>query len=477
MGSSFVTINTGCVFLAGGTEGRLHMSIIDALRGVLPSTNRNFEERISSLEDKLDAVLYENRMLRETIDELRVCIEESQRDLSRRHRYFNGEYSSLDDGKSGKVLVAGWYGAGNFGDELMLRTILHYVPERYMDRVYVLLWDNESYDRNTFDLRCHVAHYPNSTWDVEKLADMFDAVVWGGGAILDDRQYDSNPRNFNTGNLFIRISEQMLARGKRVFALGLSTNLFIDDEEYSRRLSRIIGLTDCFSLRDPYSLKTLQDANVDCDKVVLCEDLALYNPELWELAACENDQLEKRIGVVLLCTESSYADNVRLLRLLLENEQVRRGAYRISLIPFLDEGDVDFRYYHRLVKELGGSHLVEVEPYAASLEDLAIRRCSMVVSSKYHATLIADVLRIPNICICDDRHPHYRNKMLHLSELAGVSESLFALSDLLKKDSFDRAISLWLDSSKRPCIDSSQLVEQVEWVKGALRSAFEDLRD
>lgn len=447
------------------------MSAKEALRGVLPPTNRNFEDRIDSLERKLDAALQDNRELRATLDDLRRDLA----DLCKRSRYANVEYLPLQYANGSKVLVAGWYGADNFGDELMLRTVLQFVPEQCMDNVYVLLWDNEGYDRTTLDLRCHVVHYPNSTWDIERLADSFDAVVWGGGAIIDDGQYDADPRNFNTGNLFIRLNEQMLARGKRVYALGLSTNYTLESEAYAEKLSRIIEAAECFSLRDPYSLKTLERAGVSCSgKVALCEDLAFFNSALWSLAACREEDERPLIGVVLLCVEDSFEDNLRLLALLAKSERVRRSGCRISLIPFLNEGAfADAAYFQRLLERLGEDCSMAIEPFATSLEDLAIRRCSVLISSKYHATLIADVLGIPNICLCDEGHPHYRNKMLHLAEFAGVPQTLFSLSELLDESAFDRAVERLLDGSLRPSIDRGRFASQAEWVEREILRALQ----
>ena len=418
------------------------------------------------LEEKLDVVLREKHMLHEAIGRIY--------DIADRQRYFNGEYLLLEGVPSKKVLVAGWYGAGNFGDELMLRTVLRLVPEQCLGRTYVLLWDNEAYDRCTLDLRCHVIHYPNSTWDIEKLADSFDAVIWGGGAIIDDGQCDRDPRNINTGNLFVRLNEQMIAKGKRVYALGLSSNASIKDHAYAERLSRIISLSECFSLRDPYSLMSLEQAGVDCSKTLLCEDIAFYNSDLWALEPNRGSDDPARVGVVLLCSEGSYDANQRLLRALIGNDDMRQGNCSIALIPFLGEGaTTDIDYYHRLMEDLGNPLSVNIEPYASSLESLAIRRCSMLISSKYHATLIADILGIPNICICDDDHPHYRNKMLHLAELAGIPQTLFPLSELSKKAVFEKAISMLFDSSAKPLLRQEFFASSEKWLKGILKDAFE----
>lgn len=445
------------------------MSLRDIVRSILPPTNRNFEERMASFDNMLREMRNENQMLHESVNELACRIG----DLQRRHRYFNGEYLNLCPSKGEKILIAGWYGANNFGDELMLKTILSYVPVERMHQVYVLLWDNESYNRETLDLRCNVIHYPFSVWDLEALADSFDVVVWGGGAILDDEQYDDDPRNFNTGNLFIRLNELMLARNKRVYALGLSANAALEQPRYIQRLSKIIAYASFFSLRDPYSLKTLEQAGVCCANVVLCEDLAFSHPDVFQLADIDTFARGKRLGVVLLSTEDSYSDNLSILMSLVRSNTLQNAGYTISMIPFLDEDHHDETYYRRLINDLPDAGCpIELEQYTASLKESPLLGCSLVVSSKYHASLIADVARIPNISIWSEAHPHYKNKMTYLAETAGVSQTLYSLSEIRNGSTMEDALTGLLDLSTAPSISRDFLKGQSKWLEGVISDLF-----
>lgn len=107
-------------------------------------------------------------------------------ETTRAQRYANAEYLRLaqDRTSSGekRILVAGWYGAGNLGDELILRAVLSQLPEKAPGRTTVLLWDNPTYERLSLDLRVNTIHYPTTTWQLETLANAFDIVVLGGGA-------------------------------------------------------------------------------------------------------------------------------------------------------------------------------------------------------------------------------------------------------------------------------------------------------
>ena len=450
------------------------MSFWTALRNILPSTNRNFEERMDCSDRMMRQIKHENQMLRYAVEKLTCEVN----DLRKRHRYFNGEYLSLHATEKNKILIAGWYGADNLGDELMLRSVLEHFPSDYLDRVYVLLWDNELYERSGLDYRCNVIHYPPSVWDLEILADSFDAVVWGGGAILDDSQYNNDPYNFNTGNLFIRLSEQMLAKGKRVYALGLSTNAVLGSESYIQHLSRIISSACVFSLRDPYSLETLKHAGVDCSNVTLCEDLVFAYSDIHQLGDRNNMKHKPVLGVVLLCTEDSYSDNLSILSVLTKSELLSKEGYEISLIPFLGEGSSDEKYYQRLIDELPETEIpIRVKKYFPSLKESPLLECSLVVSSKYHASLISDIARIPNISIWSEAHPHYRNKMTHLSEIAGVPQTLLSLSEARKGSVMEDALSSLLGPSAVPFVSRDFLERQSDWLKGICDNIVESTKD
>lgn len=460
------------------------MSVKQNLRTLVPPTSRFFEQKIAELEGHLERVSLENEQLKRNITELRELVEEGMRAanttgdavaalgvqlraMERRDRYVDGEYLRLSPEEPGRVLLAGWYGADNFGDELMMRTVIECFPREALDRVYVLLWDNPHYDRWGLNPAVHVIHYPRNVWDLEALADRFDTLVWGGGAIIDDGQFDHDPDNYNTGNLFIRLSELMLGRGKCVYALGLSTNDRLGSAHYAKRLSQIISACELFSVRDPYSIRVIGGAGVDVSSIVRCEDLAFCNQGLRKLRAVHCSGSGRRLGVVLLCIEDQFEHNLALICSLAANMRLRDDGYSISLIPFLYEDEWDAVYFRRLLERVPNAERIEVEEYTSHIENSPIVRCSHLVSYKYHATLIADVLGIPNLSVCCDSHPHYRNKMTHLADLACMRDRLYTSSDLLGK--VDEAIDILLGSPKLPEVSDEMMEEEVLWLKETCR--------
>lgn len=440
------------------------MGLKDSIRPLLPPTNRAFlnqTERLSntieqyaSLTSKEQQELQsklENRveLLVDHIQELEQDILHDRTQLEDIHRllegyahqtkaslrYTNLEYAMKLPGSSADILLAGWYGAENLGDELMLRTVIESIPERSLSRICVLLWNNQDYPIDYIDPRVTVIHYPNSTWELDQLANHFSTLIWGGGAIIDERQYNSDSNNVNTGNIFIRLSKLMLARGKRVFSLALSSNNELCDETYLKELNHIICESSLFSLRDPYSKQTLESAGVNVSRIEVSEDLVFANSRLVTLPKHHRKDADEplRIALVLLTVREHFEKYCQLLQATLESLKTMESDFEVHLIPFLnDRRGYDVRYLASLTSTVDDNRVL-IEPFHIDISKLHFEDYNLVVSYKYHAALISLVQETPTLCIFDTHHPHYRNKMQHLAHLFEVDDCLYP-SEEFEKD-------------------------------------------
>ncbi len=418
-------------------------------------------------------------MERQNAFEQRMSFLESEQMRSRRTSLLAAELANLDRAipkDSGKrILVAGWYGADNLGDELMLRAVLTHLSEDALKRASVLLWDNSTYDRLDLSHLVHTIHYPATTRELDFFVDSFDIAIWGGGAILDEAQFNDDANNVNTGNLFIRINELMLSRGKHVFCLGLSAIPKLNNDKYVNRLSRIVEKADHFSLRDERSLATLTDCGIDPSKIHLCEDLAFSLSELAKLKplAKENDNFV--LGFVPIYSEiTAYAYTEILLKIVNESKRVLDGqAVELLLIPFLNEGHFDENKNAELQNSLQEKGLqVSTADYSHRLDISPIRACNAVISYKYHAALLACSFGIPCLLVSPHNHPHYPNKMKHLAKLANVP--LAHIPDDELKNNPTLSTQALFNNPLQPRI-SKQIYEQAEQYMNKVCSEIEGL--
>ena len=435
------------------------MSIKDTVRPVLPPTSRamvNLAEDLASRIDTVSSDLSDSThrisakiedvsgLVEHSADDLRKeLIDNANRngartlDMARQYtmlekqlRYCNLEYSSKLADSPSDILIAGYYGAENYGDELMLDTILQAVPENQLHRIAVLLWDNFSYPQDAIDARITKLHYPNSTWDLEYLARHFSTLVWGGGAIIDDNQYTDDPLNINTGNLFIRLSSQMLALNKKVYCLGLSANAEINSSTYTKMLDKVASEASIFSLRDPHSLETLRSAGVDVNSIELCHDLAFSNIELEALSKTHSEHSGNlRVGLVFLSAEEYEEKYTCVIKKTVETLKNIDADYELVLIPFYNENNYDSRNLAKLADNAQHRSHVSVAPYPRDPAGFEFDSLDLLISYKYHSSLISLVQGTPTVIVYDSNHPHYINKMMYLATLFGYEKSCLSASD------------------------------------------------
>ena len=361
--------------------------------------------------------------------ERRVAFLESETMRARRTALLAVELQGFDAAvasRPGKrILVAGWYGADNLGDELMLRAVLNHLPEEALDRTAVLLWDNSTYDRLSLDPRIHAIHYPASTRELDALVDHFDVVVWGGGAILDDAQFNDDANNFNTGNLFIRINELMIGRGKQVYCLGLSANEQVSGKRYIEHLKHIARHAAHFSLRDSRSIETLARCGISKQLLHACEDLVFSFDMQDRSDHAKTDGYT--IGFILFHGDTPLETYARMIAGVVDAAKtvVEGKTTEVLLIPFLNEGHFDDRMNAELKGLLANLNAdVDLADYTLDVSSSPIRRCDAVVCYKYHAALIACSYGIPCLIASRGENAHYANKMTHLAHLAGIEDCL-----------------------------------------------------
>lgn len=411
------------------------MDIKNTVWPLLPPTSRAFLNKSDQLENAIQALLQQNQILQEQIGMLQkqiIELQKSQDTLRRQIGYGNLEYATHDSSHS-KILLVGWYGAQNFGDDLMCRTIIEHLPDNLLSGTTVLVWDNKDLPTDYFGSKVRILHYPASTWDIEYLGSNFDTIIWGGGAILDDNPFTDNQRNINTGNLFIRLNKRVLERNGHVWCIGLSSNDHLTDAEYIENLSFIVNRCDYFSLRDPYSLSVLQAAGINTSNVILCEDIAFASSEICSLAKRKPSTNKDRFKLAVFALAAiekadAYACALENIITILEHDSLNPT---IDLIPFLKLDDNDDLFFEQVISRMNnraGSRC-NIRPYVCKPSQLRLEQYDAALSTKYHAALIALIQQVPTLCIYDQDHPHYKNKMKHLAELAEMPQWAISLDE------------------------------------------------
>lgn len=341
-------------------------------------------------------------------------------------KYVNSELLLLNlcNQATGKILICGFFGADNLGDELMLQTLLSYFPKEKLSAVTVMLCDNEQY--NFYHLPgVNFIHMPKNHFDCNLLAQSFDSLIWGGGALIDDSDFSTQKLTLN--NLLINLSKRFIAFNKKVFALGLSTNQSLNNPDFIKELKYVCENSAYFSLRDMYSKKVLEDLGIS--NTVLLDDLLFFNKAWHKPLPKRNADGTTVIGIVWICYDGFEE---KLKSIILAIRKQFKENYKIKLIPFYDCISTDTLFYKRVVESLEYSDDIEIAPYYNDVEEAikVMAEAEYIINMRYHGMLISSVLGLKALNICYDAHRHYWNKINYLTELFGTNKNLQHYSQL-----------------------------------------------
>lgn len=340
--------------------------------------------------------------------------------------YVNLEYSMLPSGGGMKYLLVGFYGAVNLGDELMLQKLYEDLSP-VKNNIYVLMCDNADLDVFLYP-GVNIIHYPNNKFDFNVLSNIFDCVIFGGGAIIDDTKDALNDSyQYDLGKIFVELASSFIGREKKVYSLGLSTNDYLTDDRYIGKLQRIIRSSAFFSVRDKYSAAVLED--IAGQQISQINDIVLtYESKIYP----EETKGKYRIGIIWICHEELKKPLLELLDYILDKYDMSNTEIRF--IPFYDYCKNDLVFYDELCREYGNkSFSVSDMPHDFCQAYGEICRCNLIISMRYHGALLGLKGGRRTLSLLYSQHRHYYNKMQDLYEKFEQKQDLFTSIEHLKK--------------------------------------------
>lgn len=349
--------------------------------------------------------------------------------IKEQNKYSNLEMLTLDNNvKKKRVLLMGFYGAPNLGDELMLEVIVSKLKKINNIDLTVMLSENREFDITNYP-SLKIIHYPKSILDINILANYFDTVIVGGGALLDDNDYNYYNNQLTLSNSLINICYRMIQFNKQTILYGLSTSNTFSNEEYLAKLDYIFKNCTYISLRDTNSLEVLKKYKIDVSKVKIVDDLVF---------CCNYKDFEHKninelcIAINYICTEDSYSTVKNNLKKIINCLNKNNKKYKIILLPFYDYCNNDIFYYEKLMNEFNNVNIT-IGKYENSFKNICeiLKNVDCAISMRYHGTLLFNLFGIPNINILYDNHRHYYNKIKYLYDNYKFEKNQVLFSNLI----------------------------------------------
>jgi len=112
-----------------------------------------------------------------------------------------------------KLLIVGFYGAYNIGDDLMLKSLLSFLDEDVFE-ITVMFNHNADLILEDFE-HVNVIYYPKNVDEYIVYAKKFDKLIFGGGAIIDDTNFDiKQAYQYDLGTIFVNLSSEFIFQKK-----------------------------------------------------------------------------------------------------------------------------------------------------------------------------------------------------------------------------------------------------------------------
>lgn len=281
--------------------------------------------------------------------------------------------------KSQKIVICGYYGRGNFGDEAILRVILSKIKKQNPEAKILIL-------------------NPKKIFSVVRNISGADYFIFGGGSILQNSTSDASLLYYlsviGLSKLFCK-RKIMLANGigpfiKRKIPLKILFNV----------IKHAINCFDFISVRDSDSQKALS-ALLPNRKIHLVPDPALisFKNINQQLKSNQNDCFEKDFFIYIPHANSILKSGIKTNRLA-KTLKFLCSKHKLQLkIAVLNKKE-DLP----LALEIC-AHISEAEIIAPQHEEDAansFRGAKFIISSRYHGSLLATVLEKPTISISTD---------------------------------------------------------------------------
>ena len=318
-----------------------------------------------------------------------------------------------------KLLIAGYHGYGNCGDEATLLAMTTNIRKIADDVEITAISYRPEETKKEYDINS-VQRF--NAFELLKAIIKNDIVLSGGGTLIQN--------NTSTRSLIYYLAIIKAAKffGKRVmlYANGIGPVT----GNFNRKLVKIVvNSVDLITLREKFSYDDLKDIGVDKPDIYVTADAAftiqgISDKEAEAILEKEGVPTEKEIVGVCIrnWNKSEYGENYVKELAKVCDRQVREGR-EVLLIPMQYSKDVDIS--KRLAEQMQEKCSILGREYAPAQVVGIIGKLSLMIGMRLHALLFAAVKRVPMIGIIYDLKVEYYLDVLKMPKGADIrSEKL-----------------------------------------------------
>jgi polysaccharide pyruvyl transferase CsaB len=329
--------------------------------------------------------------------------------------------------KQPHIMISGYYGFGNAGDEAILASIVKQLKKKIPDVKITVLSESPAATAAEFDVE---SHNRKDMFGIMRLMGKTDLLISGGGGLIQDST------GFSTVTYYLGIVQMAKLMGKKVmfYAQGLGPLNLSKSIQFARF---VMNQVDLITFRDEDSVRLARDIGVKKPPIHVTADpvFALTAPGddiLDPIVAAEKFEpgvFRLGISVRPWKTDCDYIDCIAKTADFFAKEK----KAMIYLFPFQDSQDLEV--CKKIQRKMDNTARLVLRKYPVDVMLGLMGRMDMVLGMRLHSLIFSVVQNVPAGGIS------YDPKVAALCDIAGLPHLKL---DVLTCDSFlELALSVY----------------------------------
>ncbi len=293
-----------------------------------------------------------------------------------------------------KILLAGYYGFGNLGDEAILEMAIKQMLEITDIENITVLSGNKERTRKKYNVST-IDRY--NVFSIVFNLVKSDALVFGGGSLLQDI---TSKRSIYYYLFLIRLAKLM---NNKVIMLSQGIGPIIN-ENSKKALKDTLPLIDYMTVRDKHSKEFLEGIGMDKNKVFLSTD-PVINLRAGEKYKSKGHGKKK---VCFSLRNWKNADVSKKISIL--TEKLVENGIECYFIPFYYNEDTEL--IDQVEKSIGDKAVYYKERLTTSQAFDIIRDMDVLVGVRLHSLIFAAAANVPFVAVSyDHKVDHFANSV------------------------------------------------------------------
>jgi len=318
-----------------------------------------------------------------------------------------------------KITLVGYYGFGNFGDELMLLTLIH----KLKDRVSKL---NVVTKGNNYQAFENVSYIEPDKKSLKRTYKDSDLIIWGGGTCFYS--------NKGFRSLFVNFAYAKLILRKRFIFFGVGKGKF-DNFLDLIRFYFILLLSDDIYYRDKFSIA--ETSKLTHKKLKLTGDL-VYAFGFDEINRNKKNLLNNiSLNIIGDLNNGSlitfYKKSVEYLLKKFPNSTV-------YLLPAQINEKGDLQILKKIKSEVPSNRVNICEPTSPNDVINCLLKMDFHIGMRLHLNVVSDILGVPNIGI------QYSPKVKYYFD--SIEDSKDRLLDIMEDITYEKILNVFKNYSR-----------------------------